>query len=173
MTPKDPFLEGTFWDKFWRPIRSRALLFTPEKKHENPRFSFFFLRFFRIGRGFGAYFGAHFGDQRGFVFCMGRRRSQNKGFDGYFRRISKKKPLQDTDNPQGCNSVDLVQIHFGTRGPTWGRKLEFSPHPGDGGQWEKWLENNSEHGISGHFLSHFRGHFLGRHRGSTGGVRTP
>ena len=30
MTPKDPFLEGTFWDKFLRPIRSRALLFTPE-----------------------------------------------------------------------------------------------------------------------------------------------
>ena len=30
MTPKGPFLEGTFWDKFWRPIRSRALLFTPE-----------------------------------------------------------------------------------------------------------------------------------------------
>ena len=30
MTPKDPFLEGTFWDKSWRPIRSRALLFTPE-----------------------------------------------------------------------------------------------------------------------------------------------
>ena len=30
MTPKDPFLEGTFWDKFWRPIRSRALLFTPD-----------------------------------------------------------------------------------------------------------------------------------------------
>ena len=30
MTPKDPFLEGTFWDEFWRPIRSRALLFTPE-----------------------------------------------------------------------------------------------------------------------------------------------
>ena len=29
MTPKDPFLEWTFWDKFWRPIRSRALLFTP------------------------------------------------------------------------------------------------------------------------------------------------
>ena len=31
MTPKDPFLEGTFWDRFWRPIRSRALLFTPDK----------------------------------------------------------------------------------------------------------------------------------------------
>ena len=30
MTPKDPFLEETFWDKFGRPIRSRALLFTPE-----------------------------------------------------------------------------------------------------------------------------------------------
>ena len=30
MTPKDPFLEETFWDKFWRPIRSRALLFTPD-----------------------------------------------------------------------------------------------------------------------------------------------
>ena len=30
MTRKDPFLEGTFWDKFWRPIRSRALLFTPD-----------------------------------------------------------------------------------------------------------------------------------------------
>ena len=30
MTPKDPFLEGTLWDKFWRPIRSRALLFTPD-----------------------------------------------------------------------------------------------------------------------------------------------
>ena len=30
MTPKDPFLEGTFWDKFWRPIRSRALLLTPD-----------------------------------------------------------------------------------------------------------------------------------------------
>ena len=30
MTPKDPFLEETFWDKFWQPIRSRALLFTPE-----------------------------------------------------------------------------------------------------------------------------------------------
>ena len=31
MTPKDPFLEGTFWDKFWRPIRSRAPLFTPDE----------------------------------------------------------------------------------------------------------------------------------------------
>ena len=31
MTPKDLFLEGTFWDKIWRPIRSRALLFTPEE----------------------------------------------------------------------------------------------------------------------------------------------
>ena len=30
MTPKDRFLEGTFWDKFRRPIRSRALLFTPD-----------------------------------------------------------------------------------------------------------------------------------------------
>ena len=30
MTPKDPFLEGTFWNKFWRPIRSRAPLFTPD-----------------------------------------------------------------------------------------------------------------------------------------------
>ena len=30
MTARDPFLEGTFWDKFWRPIRSRALLFTPD-----------------------------------------------------------------------------------------------------------------------------------------------
>ena len=30
MTPKDPFLEGTFCDKFWRPLRSRALLFTPD-----------------------------------------------------------------------------------------------------------------------------------------------
>ena len=30
MTRKDPFLEGTVWDKFWRPIRSWALLFTPE-----------------------------------------------------------------------------------------------------------------------------------------------
>ena len=30
MTLKDPFLEGTFWDKFWRPIRSRAFLFTPD-----------------------------------------------------------------------------------------------------------------------------------------------
>ena len=35
MTPKDPFLEGTFWDKFWRPIRSRALLFTPELRGPN------------------------------------------------------------------------------------------------------------------------------------------
>ena len=33
MTPKDPFLEGNFWDKFWRPIRSRALLFTPDMGH--------------------------------------------------------------------------------------------------------------------------------------------
>ena len=32
MTPKDPFLEGTFWDKFWRPLRSRALLFTPDQR---------------------------------------------------------------------------------------------------------------------------------------------
>ena len=32
MTPKDPFLAGTLWDKFWRPIRSRALLFTPDIK---------------------------------------------------------------------------------------------------------------------------------------------
>ena len=29
MTPKDPFLEGTFWDKFWRPIRS------PESRDES------------------------------------------------------------------------------------------------------------------------------------------
>ena len=45
MTPKDPFLEGTFWDKFWRPIRSRALLFTPEYyrsiQHDYPRKIFF------------------------------------------------------------------------------------------------------------------------------------
>ena len=41
MTPKDPFLEGTFWDKFWRPIRSRALLFTPF-------FPVFFPFFFRF-----------------------------------------------------------------------------------------------------------------------------
>ena len=34
MTPKDHFLEGTFWDKFWRPIRYRALLFTPEISSE-------------------------------------------------------------------------------------------------------------------------------------------
>ena len=44
MTPKDPFLEGTFWDKLWRPIRSRALLFTPDKRGLtngglNPKFS--------------------------------------------------------------------------------------------------------------------------------------
>ena len=32
MTPKDPFLEGTFWDKFWRPIRSRALLSAKTKR---------------------------------------------------------------------------------------------------------------------------------------------
>ena len=32
MTPKDHLLEGTFWDKFWRPIRSRALLFTPDHR---------------------------------------------------------------------------------------------------------------------------------------------
>ena len=25
MTPKDPFLEGTFWDKFWRPDSFGAL----------------------------------------------------------------------------------------------------------------------------------------------------
>ena len=31
MTSKDPFLEGTFWDKSWRPTRCRALLFTPER----------------------------------------------------------------------------------------------------------------------------------------------
>ena len=37
MTLKDPFLEGTFWDKFSRPIRSRALLFTPEKTFEYPQ----------------------------------------------------------------------------------------------------------------------------------------
>ena len=36
MTPKDPFLDGTFWDKFWRPIRSRALLFTPDKFSKFP-----------------------------------------------------------------------------------------------------------------------------------------
>ena len=35
MTPTDPFLEGTFWDKFWRPIRSRALLLTPESRSSN------------------------------------------------------------------------------------------------------------------------------------------
>ena len=29
MTPKDPFLEGTFWDKFWRPIRSRRFCSLP------------------------------------------------------------------------------------------------------------------------------------------------
>ena len=40
MTPKDPFLEGTFWDKFWRPMRSRALLFTPEKRLKRDFFPF-------------------------------------------------------------------------------------------------------------------------------------
>ena len=32
MTRKDPYLEGTFWDKFWRPIRSWALLFAPDNR---------------------------------------------------------------------------------------------------------------------------------------------
>ena len=47
MTPKDPLLEGTFWDKFWRPIRSRALLFTPDpssqvrKKKKQPKHKVF------------------------------------------------------------------------------------------------------------------------------------
>ena len=52
------------------------------KKYENPRFSYFFVFFsyFGFGRGFGVYFGVYFGDQRGFVFCTGRRRSQNRGF---------------------------------------------------------------------------------------------
>ena len=32
MTPKDPFLEGTFWNKFWRPIRSPgAFVHSPKK----------------------------------------------------------------------------------------------------------------------------------------------
>ena len=43
MTPKEPFLEGTFWDKFWRPIRFRALLFTPDCPFwDFPDFSGFF-----------------------------------------------------------------------------------------------------------------------------------
>ena len=33
--PKAPLLEGTFGDKFWRPLRSRALLFTPDR--QSPR----------------------------------------------------------------------------------------------------------------------------------------
>ena len=37
MTPKDPFLEVTFWDKFWRPIRSRVLLFTLENREKLPK----------------------------------------------------------------------------------------------------------------------------------------
>ena len=60
MTPKDPFLEGTSWDKFWRPIRSRALLLTPESETGRKRFrgvrlqtpnsvSFFALTKFREG----------------------------------------------------------------------------------------------------------------------------
>ena len=39
---------------------------------------FVFFSYFGFGRGFGVYFGVCFGDQRGFVFCMGRRRSQVK-----------------------------------------------------------------------------------------------
>ena len=29
MTPEVPFLEGTFWDKFWRPLRSRRFCLIP------------------------------------------------------------------------------------------------------------------------------------------------
>ena len=29
---RTPLLEGTFWDKFWRPLRCRALLFTPDSQ---------------------------------------------------------------------------------------------------------------------------------------------
>ena len=46
----------------------------PEKMTKTPDFrlfSVFFLHF-----GFGVYFGMHFGTQRGFVSCRGRRRSQ-------------------------------------------------------------------------------------------------
>ena len=53
------------------------------KKYENytetPDFRIFFIIFsyFGFGRGFEMYFGVYFGDQRGFVFCTGRRRSQH------------------------------------------------------------------------------------------------
>ena len=50
-----------------------------EKKHtKSPNFRIFFVIFsnFGFGRGFGVYFGVYFGDQRGFVFCTGRKGSQ-------------------------------------------------------------------------------------------------
>ena len=48
------------------------------KKYENREFSYIFRFFLYFGlrRRFGVYFGVYFGDQRGFVFCRGRRRSQ-------------------------------------------------------------------------------------------------
>ena len=49
MTPKDPFLEGTFWDKFWRPIRSRALLFTPDLSSETVLSKQYSARFLKEG----------------------------------------------------------------------------------------------------------------------------
>ena len=39
MTPKDPSLEGTFWDKFWRPIRSGRFCSLPSMGTSRPRIS--------------------------------------------------------------------------------------------------------------------------------------
>ena len=49
------------------------------KIYENRGFRNFFVFFlyFGFGRGFGVYFGVYFGLQRGFVFCRGRRNSQD------------------------------------------------------------------------------------------------
>ena len=64
------------------PIPSQNQKTTNLRKiYENSRFLYFF-SFFRLrfgsGRRLGVYFGVYFGDQRGFVFCTGRRRSQNE-----------------------------------------------------------------------------------------------
>ena len=68
MTPKDPFLEGTFWDTFWRPIRSRALLFTP-KKPMSPGFSEIVSDFQQLKKG-GLWEGVVQEPLRRALFCV-------------------------------------------------------------------------------------------------------
>ena len=118
MTPKDPFLEVTFWGKFWRPIRSRALLFTPEKRMDELHglLSIFPLRFLWYIIKPHTSIGGQF---LGFEIDRSRGKKKNKAEKGKRREELEKRKTNLQPQFVGCKIGAFFTIKLGKNCQKW------------------------------------------------------